>query len=111
MGAVGAVPRLNKFVGYFTHHPEGRDFLVRVPGVALAFLDDARLAALLNWMLETYSPDEVVAAFSPYTAAEVGRLRKEPINAVLETRGRLLAELRAAGVVPPGDDGINSAAH
>ena len=111
MGAVGAVPRLRRFVGYFTYLPEGRAYIATPPAHMLPHLDDARLAALLNWILETYSPDEVVAGFAPYTAAEVGRLRKEPINAVLEMRGRLLAELQAAGVVPRGDDGINSAAH
>ena len=53
-GTPGHVPRLDGFVGLFTQVPGGRDYLMRVPGVARAALDDARLAATLNWMLATY---------------------------------------------------------
>ena len=56
MGARDAIPRLRAFVGYFTHLPEGRDYLMRVPGVVFAPIDDQRLAAVLNWTLATFSP-------------------------------------------------------
>ena len=42
------VPALRNFSGYFLHVPEGRDFLVQVPGVANAALAPEALAQLLN---------------------------------------------------------------
>ena len=78
MGARAAIPRLRAFVGYFTHLPEGRDYLMRVPGVVFAPIDDQRLAAVLNWTLATFSPAEMAPDFAPFTAAEVDRAPKEP---------------------------------
>ena len=34
-GVPGAVPALAGFTGYFLHLEEGREFLARVPGVAI----------------------------------------------------------------------------
>jgi mono/diheme cytochrome c family protein len=106
MGAAGAVPRLQQFVGYFTRLPGGRDYLMRVPGVTNAHLDDARLAGVLNWMLETFSRDQVAPGFAPFTAAEVGRNREHPIIHVEETRRGLIAQMQAKGLIPPGEDGV-----
>lgn len=108
MGARGAVPRLRNFVGHFTHLTEGREFLARVPGVAYVPLDDARLAALLNWMLETFSPAETARDFTPFEAPEVAALRSRPLDNVEATRQQLIAELRAAGLVG-ADDGLHPA--
>ena len=52
---------------------------MRVPGVARAKLDDERVAAVLNWMLEVYGGDAVAPGFAPYAAAEVGAARREPL--------------------------------
>lgn len=110
MGAHGAVPRFRNFVGYFTHVPEGRDYLMRVPGVVFAPIDDARLAAVLNWTLETFSSEQIAAGFQRFTAAEVGRARQRPLADVRSTRKRLLTELRDWGLIQGDDDGVNSAA-
>ena len=106
MGARGAVPQLRGFVGHFTHLPEGREFLARVPGVAYVPIDDARLAALLNWMLQTFSPAETAPDFTPFDAEEVARLRRRPLDEVEATRRELIAQLRAEGLVG-ADDGLN----
>ena len=65
---------------------KGRDYLIRVPGVAQSPLDDGRLAALMNWMLV-----EIGGAtnLTPYTAAEVGRLRKDPLRDPQQVRAAL----------------------
>lgn len=110
MGARDAIPRLRNFVGYFTHLPEGRDYLIRVPGVVFAPIDDARLADVLNWTLATFSSAEVAPDFEPFSAEEVGRARKHPIANVQTTRKLLLAELRAQGLLSGEDDGLVSAA-
>jgi len=110
MGARDAVPRLREFVGYFTQLPGGRGYLMSVPGVVFAPIDDQRLAAVLNWTLATFSPAEMAPDFAPFTAAEINRHRKNPIVDVRATREDLLAQLRAAGLLVGDDDGLISAA-
>lgn len=105
-GTPGHVPRLDGFVGLFTQLPEGRDYLMRVPGAARSKLDDARLAAVLDWMLATYGRGEVPAGFARYTAEEVGAARHRPLGNRAAVRARLIAELRARGAIGPGEDGL-----
>ncbi len=106
MGAPGAVPRLRRFVGYFTHLPEGRAYIATPAGVMLPHLDDARLAAVLNWTVRTFSPDELAPDFRPFTAEEVGRYRQDPPTNVMATREKLVERLQAAGVIQGDDDGF-----
>lgn len=87
------VPALNGFVGNFLKVPGGREYLVRVPGAAQSELSDERLADVLNWMLRTFSPAQLPAGFMPYTAPEVGRLRKSPLVEVAPVRAELLRRL------------------
>jgi hypothetical protein len=105
-GTPGHVPRLAGFVGHFTRHSEGRDYLLRVPGVVRARLDDSRLAAVLNWVLASLSRDQVAADFAPFTSEEVARARRAPLVAPQATRARLIAELQAADVIIADEDGI-----
>lgn len=109
MGAYRSVPRIRGFVGLFTHLPEGRDYLIRVPGVVWAMLDDERLTRVVNWMLVTYSRDQLAPDFKPYTVDEVAAARKRPLRDVKATRDRLITELRARGLLPSGEDGLVSA--
>ncbi len=109
LGACGSIPRIRDFVGLFTRLPEGRDYLLRVPGVVWAMLDDARLARLLNWMLRTYSGEQLAPGFAPVTTEEVARARRHPIANVRTVRRRLIAELQERGLLPPGEDGLVSA--
>ena len=59
--------------------------------MAQAGLDDAALAGVLNWLLEHFDHAHVPPGFTPFTADEVGRLRKQPLVDVEGTRTRLLA--------------------
>lgn len=107
-GTPGHVPRLAGFVGLYTHLPEGRGYLMRVPGVARARLDDARLAAVLNWMLATYGKDQVAPGFAPFTAEEVSVARRQVLRGAerKDLRDRLIAELRSRGLIGPDEDGL-----
>ncbi len=58
-------------------HARGREYLVRVPGVAQAPLSDARIARLLNWVLENYSN---LRPEPPFDAAEVASFRSAPLR-------------------------------
>ncbi len=107
-GTPGHVPRLDGFVGLFTHVPEGRDYLMRVPGVARSVLDDARLTGVLNWVLATYGGDTVAPDFTPFTVEEIAAARLRPLEDRKGLRDRMLAELRARGLLAPDDDGIGT---
>ena len=87
------VPDLRNQMGRFLSVPGGREFLVQVPGSAQSALNDADLAHLLNWMLLRFSAAQLPANFQPYTAAEVGALRKQPLARVSEVRSELLERI------------------
>jgi len=95
-GTPGTVPALAGSVGRFLRVPGGREFLVQVPGVAQAPLDDAALAAVLNWMLERFGRDDVPSGVAPYAAEEVRRLRQRPLTDVDGARRRLLQAIERA---------------
>jgi hypothetical protein len=90
-GTPGAVPALAGSVGRFLRVAGGREFLVRVPGSSQSPLDDARLAAVLNWILVRFDPGSLPADFVPFTAEEVARVRRPPLTDVAGERRRLLA--------------------
>jgi hypothetical protein len=70
----------------------GREYLVRVPGVALSSISDEELAALVNWMLERFSPGQVPDNFAPYTPEEVAKYRRRPLVEVDRVRKEIIGE-------------------
>ena len=92
-GVGDKVPRMSGFVGYFTHSEEGRRFLIQVPGSATAPVNDEQLAELMNWILKTYSRDELADGFEPYTVAEVAELRRSPDTDPAARRRQILDTL------------------
>jgi hypothetical protein len=92
-GLAGEVPQLKGFVGRFLYVEGGREYLVQVPGVAQAALDDAALAGVLNWMLETFSPAELPADFVPYSGEEVSRYRRDKLIDVSGRRKVLVGRM------------------
>jgi len=91
------IPRMKDQVGHFLRLPEGRAFLVQVPGTAQSSLGDADTAAMLNWLVVAISRAEVPADFVPYTTDEVTRLRAVPLSDAPGTRRRVVDKLRALG--------------
>jgi hypothetical protein len=65
-----------------------------VPGTAQSSLTDAEVAGVLNWMLETFSAEQLPADFEPYTEEEVARLRV-PLLEVREVRRQLVEQIAA----------------
>jgi mono/diheme cytochrome c family protein len=96
------IPTLAGRVGYFTRLPEGRRYLVQVPNVALNPSSDEDIAAVLNWVLTTYSRAQLPAGFRPYTADEVGELRTARIDVIAE-RQRVVGQLVAAKQIPSAE--------
>jgi hypothetical protein len=99
-GTPPSVPAIRDSVAGFLHVPGGREYIVQVPGVAQAPLDDTQLAAVVNWMLTRFDPAAIPAGFAPYTAAEVAKLRVTPLVDPESVRRKLVAQI-PAGVRPP----------
>jgi cytochrome c553 len=79
-GSEGTAPSLAGTVAKFLNVPGGREYLGRVPGVATSPLSNDDLAEVLNWMLWRFDAAHVPANFAPYTAAEIGSLRTQPLR-------------------------------
>ena len=95
VGVPGTVPRMSAFLGYFLHSTEGREYVVRVPGVATSPVPDDQLAELLNWILETYSAEQLPSGYQAYTEAEIARLRQQPDRDPDKTRHAVLVQIAA----------------
>ena len=100
-GAPGAVPDLRGSLGLFLSVPGGREYLVRVPGAAQSSLSDARLAALLDWMIREFGPAGAAAQLEPYRAEEVARWRADPYAEVQTVRRELLRRIEAGSAPSP----------
>lgn len=92
-GFEGKVPPMKDFVGYFLHSAEGRDFLIRVPGVAHAALSDEEVAELMNWLVQSFSAAQLPDPYQPYTRDEVAMLRDHPERDPDAARQKILADL------------------
>jgi hypothetical protein len=96
------VPDLADQVGYFMRTPEARAYLVRLPNVSAAALDDEALAGVLNFMVWTLGGDSAPSESPQFTASEVGVLRGRPLNDVSlrGTRRNLVETLIAEHEAP-----------
>jgi cytochrome c553 len=103
-GVPGKVPPLAGSVALFMRTPEGRNYVLRVPGAANSALGDAALAAVLNWLAQRFPPTGAAAPEStPFTAAEVSELRRTPLADVKERRREVVGSLAATGQAPPAE--------
>lgn len=94
-GAPPQVPDVRGEMGRLLAVEGGREYLIQVPGAATSTLSDAALAAVLNYMLETFSADTLPESFEPITEAEVARLRPQWLQNPQTVRAKLLAALDA----------------
>jgi mono/diheme cytochrome c family protein len=93
----GKVPPLTGELGHFVRLPEGREFVMRVPGASNSSLSDAELANVLNWLIDTRNADTRPADFRPYTAQEVAAKRRPALTDVARHRKALIESLRRDG--------------
>ena len=90
MGTENAVPQLKDQIGYIVQVQAGREYLVQVPGSANSVLSDEDLATVLNWMVNEFAGESLPDRAKPYTASEVGKLRKTPITEIESTRSQVI---------------------
>ena len=82
------VPTLRNKLGPLTLSPEGRGYLVRVPGASQVPLSDEELRDVVNWVLTEYNENTLPESFRPITIEEVQTHRKNPLSDPLEYRKR-----------------------
>jgi mono/diheme cytochrome c family protein len=101
-GVPGKVPPLARALGRYMRTPAGRNYVLRVPGAANSVLSDSQLAAVLNWLAQTFDGDELEQNnVPPFSAAEVTGLRHSPLPSVLATRSAVVRDLATTGLAPP----------
>ncbi len=89
-GVPGKIPPLTGSLARFMSTPEGRDYVLRVPGAANSALAMRYSAA------EERPP-------APFTAEEVARVRRTPLANVKERRREVIRGLAASGVALPAE--------
>ena len=86
------VPTLHDVIGKMVASEAGREYLIRVPGVAQAPVSDATLAAILNWTLTEFNGETLPDDFEPFTADEVNRVRDQALADPLRLRAELFPD-------------------
>lgn len=73
---------------------EGREFLVRVPGVSRSPINNSDLTNLMNWMVREMDPNFNEKDQILFTEQEVGQLRQKPLlNEIRETRSNIIKRI------------------
>ena len=98
-GVPGKVPPLAGSVALFMRTPEGRDYVLRVPGAANSALTDTQLTAVLNWLGERFAAADQ-ARPAPFTVEELARVRRTPLANVQERRREVVRALATTGAAP-----------
>lgn len=91
------IPDMRNRLGHFLRLPEGRAFLVQVPGTSQSSLGDGETATLLNWMVGALSLNAMPHDFLPYTREEIARLRASPLDDVPAARASVVGRLQKMG--------------
>jgi mono/diheme cytochrome c family protein len=102
-GVPGKVPPLAKTLVQFMRIPEGRNYVLRVPGAANSMLTDQQLAEVLNWIAQRFAGAVLLSDGELFSAQEVTALRHTPLASVQATRREVLKELAATGSAPSTD--------
>lgn len=97
VSAQNSIPVLRDRVGAFLCTEEGRKYIVQLPNVAWAAVDDRTLADVMNFVVFDLGRDSVPARARRYTPGEVHLLRASPLknqplaNVRQQVLGRALA--------------------
>jgi len=91
-GLAPVVPTLHAVIGRMVAEPAGRAYVVRVPGVSQAPINDEKLTAVINWMLTEFSSETLPDNFKPFTVSEVSRARSQLLADPLKLRAELFPD-------------------
>lgn len=93
------IPNFVGQIGHFQRLPEGREFVMQVPGLLSARLPDERAAAVTSWMIRRFAGDSLPPEFVPYSAEEARRARESRPADVMAKRNALYQQLFRMGYV------------
>ena len=85
-------------VGVFAALPEGRAYLLHVPGVIGSSLTDAQIAGVLNYLMQTWAGASLPTDYVPFDATEVSALRQQHIGNAVNYRRVVVEKLEAMGL-------------
>jgi cytochrome c553 len=94
---IRGIPRFANQIGHFQRTPEGRAFVMQVPGLLSAGLSDARAAAVSNYIVRRFAGDSMPPDFVPYTADEARRHRESRPADIMGKRDVLYGQLLGLG--------------
>ena len=81
-------PTLRDTIGKIVATPEGRDYIIRVPGSSQTPMSDQQLADVLNWMLTKFNSETLPKTFEPLSAQEVSSSRGQILADPLKYRAQ-----------------------
>ena len=90
-GVPPVVPTLHD-LGPLVATPTGREYIIRVPGVAQTEMNDTRLTAVLNWVLQEFNANTLPDDFKPYSVQEVSASRYKVLTDPVRTRAEILTD-------------------
>ena len=91
MGLAGQVPPIRLTLAPLLATSAGREYVLRVPGIAQSSLSSGELADVLNWVLQDLSAPLSARKIAPVSAAEVERFRHQPLMDVQNARAKLIS--------------------
>jgi hypothetical protein len=97
--AEGRIPRLEGQIGHFMKLPEGRRFVVQVPGVMNSGLGNEDVEALMNWLIPHFAGASLDREFIPYSADEIAAARRTRPADIFAVRRGIAADLERKGAV------------
>jgi hypothetical protein len=101
-GCPGAgIPDFRQFIGAFAGDDEGRTYVLQVPGVRSANLNDGDTAAVINYVMRTWGGKSVPPNYVEFTAEEVAVRRAHKIQDIVAFRRKIVARLEHQGFVMP----------
>ena len=89
-GLEGQVPSMHGTLAMLSRTPEGRYYVLRVPGVTQSTLSDEDLAEVLNWSIRTFSDAAPSKSVPPFSPQEISVARKQPLLDVAASREHAL---------------------
>ena len=91
------VPDLRHDLGLLLDSPEGRSYMLRVPGVADTPIAAQEMTDLMNWLIGTLYPQRV--DFVPFSIDEVRDARENRLSDPLKYRKQLFSKLLSSAEV------------
>lgn len=77
-----SVPQLRGLAGWFLCTPQARAYVIRLPNVSRAQLNDADLAEVMNFVTFQLGEHSAPSNAIRFTADEVATIRTRPLNAL-----------------------------